>query len=431
MVEDTEIQPRTEDLAFRLCYAPVRLVEMLGRADTRFRIRSLTISQLFFGLEELDDEGMRTLLPHITEEQWTGVLDLDLWSRDEAQVDRFLYWQRHILAALPAVARKLVRATDPELWQLTFKRRVSVLHKPPEEAGEAASGDSELMQTPDGYYQIILPENAEEARLLRALVLRLYELDPENTSFLLEASLGATSAELEEAAYQHRTRRTESLGYQDYFQAIDVYVSRSPREPLPQKTWEVGSPISLLPGQLAGTEERPLLLFEAAAALSAETEVQSFLEELLFVCNKIIAADRIPLGTPAQVRKAISKAIRGINLGIDTWSEGDLSRAVAGLREHYLQSFFQIAYGELMKLQDQARILQRRRPPEPGSFLEHTVQELLGLYPRLVRMQKGQIQTVFFTSQREVQEVVELLLPASEGVSAEEPRQIQGNGEKP
>ena len=105
------------------------------------------------------------------------------------------------------------------------------------------------------------------------------------------------------------------------------------------------SQVSLLPGQLADTAERPLLLFEAATALSSETEIQSFLEALLFVCNKIIAADRTPLETPAQVRKAIGKAIRGINLGIDTWSQGDLSRAVGGIREHYLQFFFKSLTG--------------------------------------------------------------------------------------
>ncbi len=190
------------------------------------------------------------------------------------------------------------------------------------------------------------------------------------------------------------------------------------------------SQVSLLPGQLADTAERPLLLFEAATALSSETEIQSFLEALLFVCNKIIAADRTPLETPAQVRKAIGKAIRGINLGIDTWSQGDLSRAVGGIREHYLQSFFQIAYGELMKLQSQARVLERNRTPEAGSLLEKTVVELLRPYPRRVWMQKGRLRTEFFTTRREVQDVLDQLLQTSGRAAPEGLHRIEGNGEK-
>ena len=313
---------------------------MLSSAETRSRIRTLSTSQVFFGLDELDDQQIRTLLPHLTETQWAGILDLDLWSRDQVQIGRFLYWQRYILTAVPAVARKLLRASDPELWQLAFKRRLEIYRRNPEDTYPDVTGDGEQMETPDGQYMISLPDNEEEARLIRALLLHLYELEPQNACLLLEASLAATSIQLEEAAYQQRIRRTESLGYQDYFRAIDLYTPLEPQELLPQKTWEIHSPAAFLPTQLVPTVERPSLLFEAATALSSQTEIHSFLEELLFVCNKIISADRIPVGEADPVRKAISKAICGINLGLDIWCQSDPERATEGLRRHYLQSFF-------------------------------------------------------------------------------------------
>ncbi len=214
---DAEEAPvhRSEELIYNSIYRPVDVRAMLESADTRGKIRRLAVPHLFFGLKELEDKEFLRLLPHVTEEQWTGILDLDLWSGDNMSSGQFLNLERHIVQAEDPVARKLIRAADPELWELLFKRKLKIYPKVEEDEYAAEPQAGELLETPDRNYLILLPQDPEEARLFRALILRLYELEPAYVSILFESSAARTSAEIEEVAYQNRKSRVEAMGFKD------------------------------------------------------------------------------------------------------------------------------------------------------------------------------------------------------------------------
>jgi len=129
---------RPAEAIYRTIYAPVDLHELLASAESRSRIRRLPAVQLFFGLKELSDEEVAQLAPHISQEQWRAVIDLDIWSRDRANTRELINLQRHILLHEDSVASKLVGAPDPELWELTFAKLMKIHPKiEGEVAGEA------------------------------------------------------------------------------------------------------------------------------------------------------------------------------------------------------------------------------------------------------------------------------------------------------
>ena len=411
---DAEQAPvhRSEELIYNSVYRPVDVRDLLESADTRGQIRRLAVPHLFFGLKELADEEFLGLLPHVTEEQWTGILDLDLWSGDNMSSEQFLDLERHILQAEDPVARKLIRAADPELWELLFKRKLKIYPKIEEDEYEAEPHEGEWLVTPDKNYLILLPQTPEEARLLRALILRLYELEPAYIAILFESSAARTSAEIEEVAYQHRKSRVEEMGFQDYFEAIDIYTFFPPEEPLPEKKQEQLREVSTLPVQLEETIKGPLLLFQAFALITNSQESQALLEELFFVCNKVLSADRASPADPERVKETIGKAITGINLGLDWYSKGNLQKAAEDLRRHYLQSFFQAGYSRLVELQRKGRGLKDTSgEPEPGSFLEAFLEGLLKKYPLLSEQRDGKIQRRFFQTRRDLETAKALLDP--------------------
>ena len=406
---DAEEAPvhRSEELIYNSVYRPVDVRAMLESSDTRGRIRKLAAPHLFFGLKELEDEEFLKLLPHVTEEQWTGILDLDLWSGDNMSSGQFLDLERHIVQAEDPVARKLIRAADPELWELIFKRKLKIYPKVEEEyAAEPQEG--EWMETPNRDYLILLPQNPEEARLLRALILRLYELEPQYVSILFESSAARTSTEIEEIAYQNRKNRVEEMGFQDYFEAIEIYTFFPAEEPLPEKKQDQIREMGTLPVQFKEGLEGPLLLFQAFALITNPQDSQALLEELFFVCNKVLSADRASPADPELVKKTIGKAITGINLGLDWHSKGNLQKAAEDLRRYYLQSFFQAGYSRLVELQRKGREL-NEASPEPGSFLEAFVAGLLEKYPLLSEQRGGKIHTRFFQTRRDLETAKEYL----------------------
>ncbi len=373
---------RPSELIYRTCYAPVDLAGLLETAENRSRIRRLSVPQLYFGLKELGEHRIQALLPHITEAQWQGVLDLDLWNRDRANAGKFLFWAAQIVQTENPVAAKIVRGTDRQLLELWLKRRIRIEEIVDDDPGPAPDGD--FMETPDRSYLIQLPRNPEESRLARALLLKLYELGPEETRLWIQESRYRTSIELEEAAYQNRKRRIEDLGFQDYFDALDVYAYLPPGTPLPEKMRDQLRAVGTLPAPVARMKQGPLLLFQAMAAFARPHELEPLLEELFFVCNKILSADLIPPNRTSRVKRAIRKALTGINLGLEVWAEGDLNRARDGLGRHYLQSFFHTGYSRLVELRDRARKIRARDSLEAGSPLADALAELSRNYPLLL-----------------------------------------------
>ena len=392
-------QNTPEELIYRLVYAPVELGELLSTADSRGRIRRVPVPHLFFGLRELEDQEVLQLLPHLTEEQWTGILDLDLWSRDSVNTTAFIQWQRHILEAEDAVARKLLRATDPELWELTFKREFQVYARVEEDEFELDPKQQSWLRTPDERFLIELPSEPDKARLTRSLLLRLYELDPDRASFLLIATAARTATEIEEMAYQNRKRRVEDLGFQDYFDAVEIYSYLPAQTALPQKKRGVLREIGDLPVQLPTREGESMLLFQAMGRISRPQDLQSLLEELFFVCNKVLSADCASAADPVHIKEVVRKAIVGTNLGLECWSAGDVQKAVDGLQRHYLQSFFQMAHSRLIDLSRGAEALKDANiDVEPGSFWDLFLEGLLQKYPRLADRDEGRIFTRLFES---------------------------------
>ncbi len=394
---------RLESLVYRHCYATADLSEMLASPDTRSKIRRLPGPQLYFGLQELSDEETAALLPHITEEQWTTVLDLDLWSRDRAQLKAFVGRHRHLLHAPDAVARKLLRGVDPELWQLLFRRHLKVFRRTEEEFEGEPGEREEWFTTPDGDYLLVFPESAEFAGLLRALILRLYQLDPQGVRLGLESAMARTSIELEEHAYQERKRRVEDLGFQDYFDALSIYTYIDQGESLPAKDWTGLREISTLPAQLQASSPTDLLLFQAIQRLQQPRDSELLLEEIAFVANKVLAADRISPSSPRRVKHGIRKALLGINLGLEAWSKGELAAAEQGIQAHFLQSFFQFGYSRLIDLRRAAKLQAGGAAIPPGSFQEAFLEGLLKPYPlRTVRTRKG-FRRRFLRTRRELE----------------------------
>ncbi|MEE8349349.1 MAG: DUF6178 family protein [Acidobacteriota bacterium] len=409
MKKESLVTQSPEELIYQSVYAPVDLREMLSTADLRGRIRRLSIPHLFFGIKELEDKEIVKLLPHITETQWTGLLDLHLWSRDEMSTDAFVELERHLIQTEVPVANKLLRGTDTELWELLLKRSVHIYEKIDEDQYEVEPAEGEWLETPNKDYLITLPQDPEEARLLRALILRLYDLGAEYATNVIGSCRARTAIEIEECAFQNRKRRVEEMGFQDYFDAIDVYTSLSPDETLAEKKPELLREVSTLPTRLTEPLEDSLLLIEALTLVTEPQASQALVEELFFICNKVISADSTSPTDPTEIKTKILKTITGINLGLDFWASGNLQKAARGLEQFYLQSFFQIGYGRLTNLQEEARTALETSRPEPGSFPEAVLDQILEPYPRLAELDGDKVNVRFFQTRRDVDQARKFL----------------------
>ncbi len=384
---------RPEESVYQSCYTPVSLGDMLADGMARGKIRRIPVAQLFFGISELSEPELAALMPQITEEQWSGILDLSIWRRDRTSSIEFLSRSRHLLVADEPVARKLLRGSDPELWQLAFNRLLEVIPRHEQGAGpDLPEGD--WITTPDDGFWIRLPDDPEASRLIRPLLLKLYELDPDQATQLILLSKARTASELEETAYQKRQRRMEDLGFQDYFDSISVFSPLTLEDSFPNKAW-LRSPESVAIAPLNKTLAG-LFFFKTLARLDERSRQEEILEELFYVSNKVLSADLVSPDLPSRVKTGIRKTILGINIGLELAAGRDVHQAARLLETRYLQSFFQLSYGLLLELQVLARQLQQDVGSSLDSYPDQLVRGLLRRYPLLAVRTPTRIKKRFF-----------------------------------
>ena len=85
-------------------------------------------------------------------------------------------------------------------------REAHEIHPKIEEEVEGEPKEGDYFETPDNDYLIVLPRNPELARLVRAILIRLYQLDAEVDSAPSRIGPFRTPTELTESAYEKRTK---------------------------------------------------------------------------------------------------------------------------------------------------------------------------------------------------------------------------------
>lgn len=405
------ITENPEELIFRSCYAPFEISNYLQSAENRSLIRKLPAAQLFFSIQELEDEELALLLPQLTEEQWTTFMDLDLWEKDEVNTNSLLHWAGFTLEAEDPVARKLLRATDNELLQLLWKREIQVIPRTEEDEFEHEPPlDRDTFVTPDNNFLIALPNDPEKSRQIHAFIQRFYNLEPEYAQMCLNNSRYVTGIELEETAFRNRCLRSEDNGFQDYLQALEIYTPKSPESSLPEKDDYKSDGPKDLPVPVNKPNKSRFIFIEALASISKQEEISALLQEMFFVCNKIISADQGFVGDPENIKTGITKALYGINLGLDIWSEGDPGKAADGILKHFLASFFQIGYGALLKVNKTASAVVSQ---DPGSYGEAVMEGLMAPYPVFTESkeedEKITFSTRYFKTSADIDQSLELL----------------------
>ena len=322
---------------------------------------------------------------------------------------------RHILEAEKAVAQKLLRGSDPELWQLAFHRLLEIVPCDEDDAG-ANLPEGDWIATPDGGFWVRLPDDPEASRLIRPLLLKLFELDPEQAAYHLLLSTYRTPSELEETAYQNRRLRIEDLGFQDYFEAISVYTPLALEDTVSDKIWkplEAGVAVAALEGS-----GHDLFLLEVFSRVEDPARKEELLEELFYVSNKVLSADLVSPDHPSKIKVGIRKTVLGISIGLELAAEGDVKLAVQLIQTRYLQSLFQLAFGQLMELQGLGRELRDTVAAPSDSYAAHLIEGLLRKYPLLAVRTPTRIKKRFFRALSDIdrcRRVLESLRESGEG----------------
>ncbi len=327
-----------------LCETPLaRRAELLGLLrDAAPLVRALPEAELCFTLKTVGLADAGWLLEQATASQLQACVDLDAWSEfapDREQLDAWLG------ACAEAGDETLVRAMkslDMELVVLWVKDRAEVVMAPREEGWEPPPG----ARTLDGQFHLVARHEKDDlADLLRGLEL-LFQRDYWFYFRTLQAAIHETPAELEESALRWRSGRLQDLGFPPWEEAMRVQARLGAEErrrlPEPEPRLALGEwrlPVWL--PRLPSAEESGHATFRAAAEL-APNERNAFFYAFVALANQVAVAERLPLGDPDSIPRALERAAVETSRGIEFLGREHALRHVDVLRRVSLGRLFRV-----------------------------------------------------------------------------------------
>lgn len=186
--------------------------------EERQDLAPMPAQPLYLALKVLGPEEVAEYLPRLSKEQRTAFLDIDLWKRDELDVDQFHYWVLAYMATSDeSVKLEFVKS---EQFALFIKSKFNIwtfdVEDPeyPDHDNYFLTEDNQLLFEFDEHYPF-----AEE---LKDLIRILYsEMGVEHAYTYLFKIVSDGFMNLQEEEYRLKKERLRDIGFVDYYEALE------------------------------------------------------------------------------------------------------------------------------------------------------------------------------------------------------------------
>jgi hypothetical protein len=344
-----------------------RVDALLSADDPEAEVRALSVPELYFLIDEVGLGDCTELLALADSEQVQGCFDMEIWDRDQMQMEALLPW----MGALQEMGFEhfagVWQALDPELTALTLRRNTEIYDlslgdEPPEDEERPA------YTTPDSFFHVVFTSEDEEVnKQLYRIIEDLYRADLQLARHALMGARSELPSYLEEMSYRWRSGRMADLGYVDFYEALEVF---RPIDPGSVRIGEGTAAMGVGPiaDERSDTLPVPVLepvvgrsfLARALEQISDARTVEGVQSALLYLVNRALSASRVPPGNREAVELASLHVAATTALGLEYVSDGDLDRAVEALTTISLTRLHRLGYTLGLRLARFARVLAPR-----------------------------------------------------------------------
>ena len=340
-------------------------------------VQTLPVEDLHRYLFEIGLEDAESVLALASGDQVKAILDIEIWDQYELNPLRLDAWMFALLRAGNDVLYKRVLELDDSLlaWLMKSNAYAFVIDDPE----DFNPPNAEHFLTPDRRFCVVFPRSSDhledkEKQALeaavglpsmlnsdaplgggakdkpaRVFIEMLMQEQPEFCIHLLLASTAALYTQIHEDAYRWRSARMSDLGFVDYEEARQIYMP-------PPQDWK-----RHLPAQRVDEEQAPAKkwlariiapnqrLDQAFAALSWEDAVL-VAEQLGYVANMAMSADRVALWDQSQQKITLQRLQAGLNIALEVIN-GPQASAEAdahSLAQHHLNHLFRLGYEQML-----------------------------------------------------------------------------------
>src|SRR5262245_27740238 len=334
-----------------------QLDEFLARADAAHVVRNASFEEVFFAVKHIGLSDSLDLLPLLTGKQIRGFIDLDCWRKDTFVRKPFMEWIAAFIQSGPEETMKAISGVDDAVTALFLK---DLIHVYEIDRDDPPTG-TQLIFTPDNRFGVEPFEQGEATTIGMLILDALFKYDPALGTQILTRVRYTTRIELEETAYENKTRRLEMHGFVDYYDAMSIYAMplaadtkvvadrEPPVEPIPGEETPGNLPAVFADSLLGG-----VFLMKAFEQITDPIESDRFAQELTALGNRILSANLVNLGELENIRPALIEMRDFLTIGLEHLTGGKADLAPDALRHTYVQTIFKIGFDQVGRLRDEA-----------------------------------------------------------------------------
>lgn len=324
-------------------------------------VRALSSETLLYTLKEIGLQDAVGLLAMAAPEQVRNLLDLDCWRKDSLDDERLTNWLMLLDEGGSSKLAEWILHADIELLVLLIQRHFEVVRKVDVE--EEPDFDESKYFTFDEQY--LLRFRGESEPILYLLLEQLRTLDYRRYLHALENSLFELESGLEEQAFRWRAARLEDRGYPGYEEAQTLFRFLPPDSISCQAYPRLPDTIQLAAGDDTITPpdhalallSEPTSFFSLVLASLPRQTIAQIGQELAYLTNSIVTAEARDTGEVSEIRRCVGMAHDYVNIGLSYAAKEDEGAAHELLQTTQMRPFFQIGWGLLRRLQQQAGLM--------------------------------------------------------------------------
>lgn len=179
----------------------------------------LPVQPTYLALRKLPFDKVAEYLPKFSKEQRAAFMDIDLWTKDEVDIEHFTYWlQAYSLVESEEVKKDFVTS---EQFLLYLKSKFNIWSFDAEDP-EYPDHDNYFL-TDDNLLLFEFDENFLFVDEVRSLIRHLYsEMGVEGAYTFLFKLVSDSYMTLQEEEYQQKRERMRDYGFVDYLDALEV-----------------------------------------------------------------------------------------------------------------------------------------------------------------------------------------------------------------
>jgi hypothetical protein len=332
-----------------------QLDEFIARPDAVRLVKAASFEEVFFTIKGVGLADSMDLLPLVSGRQVRGFIDLDCWRKDQFVRKPFMEWIAAFVQCGPEDTAKALSGIDEFVLALFLKDLIHVYEVDRDDPPER----TEMILTPDSRFGVEPFEGGEPATIGMLILDALFKYNPHLGSRILTQVRYTSRLELEETAYENKTRRLEVHGFVDYYEAISIYAGGGLKESVPEREPEVEPvPGEETPGQLptvfAASFSGATFLEKAFESVTSPEQSERVAQELTALGNRILSANLVNLGELEGVRPVLEEMKDTLSIGLEHLTAGHLDRAARVLEQTYVQAVFKTGFDQIVGLRDLA-----------------------------------------------------------------------------